>query len=277
MGRSPKTPSAALISRPYAGRGPEGVVEILKGLRQGEVAVVNALEYADLEVVAAADRTLKMNGEELLVRSAASFIPVLAGIASGREVTRDDIDWGAQDGRGLLVVVGSHVEVTNRQLAHLLEQPGVTGIEISVRALQEERRQEEELRRVRQVVESHLAEEGLVVVYTSRDVLTGAGAKEYLDIGHRISDSLSELVATLSVRPKLIVAKGGITSSDVATKGLKCKEATVLGQAIPGVAVWHMGEEATFPGIPYVVFPGNVGGPSDLTRVIFGLWPGAAA
>jgi uncharacterized protein YgbK (DUF1537 family) len=45
-----------------------------------------------------------------------------------------------------------------------------------------------------------------------------------------------------------------------------------LGQILPGVPVWRLGPGSRFPGAPYVVFPGNVGGKNALTRTaeIFG-------
>lgn len=64
-----------------------------------------------------------------------------------------------------------------------------------------------------------------------------------------------------------IVAKGGITSSDLASKALSAKKATVLGPVIPGVPLWKMDEESRFPGIRYVVFPGNVGDETALAEV----------
>jgi uncharacterized protein YgbK (DUF1537 family) len=39
----------------------------------------------------------------------------------------------------------------------------------------------------------------------------------------------------------------------------------VHGQIIPGVPVWRLGKEAKFPGLDYVVFPGNVGDEDALT------------
>jgi uncharacterized protein YgbK (DUF1537 family) len=64
-----------------------------------------------------------------------------------------------------------------------------------------------------------------------------------------------------------MVAKGGITSSDLASKGLMAERATVLGAVIPGVPVWKMDIKSRFPGILYVVFPGNVGNHTALLEV----------
>ena len=51
------------------------------------------------------------------------------------------------------------------------------------------------------------------------------------------------------------------------------KRAMVLGQILPGVPVWELGAETKFPGLPYVVFPGNVGGPDALAQAVHKLNP----
>lgn len=33
----------------------------------------------------------------------------------------------------------------------------------------------------------------------------------------------------------------------------------VLGQPLPGVPAWKLGEETKYPGMTYIIFPGNVG------------------
>ncbi|MEJ1971843.1 MAG: nucleotide-binding domain containing protein [Lacunisphaera sp.] len=77
-----------------------------------------------------------------------------------------------------------------------------------------------------------------------------------------------EIVASLPERPRWLVAKGGITSSDLATQALGVRRALVLGQALPGVPVWQLGAESRWPGLNYVVFPGNVGGDDALERLV---------
>lgn len=70
------------------------------------------------------------------------------------------------------------------------------------------------------------------------------------------------------IRPRYLIAKGGITSSDLATKGLGIKRALVPGQILSGVPVWELGSETKFPRLQYVVFPGNVGGPEALVETV---------
>jgi len=68
--------------------------------------------------------------------------------------------------------------------------------------------------------------------------------------------------------PRFVIAKGGITSSDVASEGLQIRHAIVRGPMLPGiVSLWEpVGGPAT--GIPYVVFPGNVGDDRSLLHVV---------
>ena len=98
--------------------------------------------------------------------------------------------------------------------------------------------------------------------------MTGTDPESNLSIGSRVSDALIAILGLISTRPRYLIAKGGITSSDVATKGLGVKRALILGQILPGVPVWQLGPESKYPGMPYIVFPGNVGGPGALAEAV---------
>jgi uncharacterized protein YgbK (DUF1537 family) len=94
------------------------------------------------------------------------------------------------------------------------------------------------------------------------------GELNHVHISAIISDALSGIPTKLSRQPSWLVAKGGITSNDVLTKGLKAKRARVLGQVASGVSALRLGAESAYPGLPFIVFPGNVGGPSTLAELI---------
>ena len=76
--------------------------------------------------------------------------------------------------------------------------------------------------------------------------------------------------AMLPSRPAWVIAKGGITSHDVAVEGLGIRRAKVLGQLLTGmVSVLEPLEAAEGAvGIPYVVFAGNVGDTQTLAHVM---------
>lgn len=111
------------------------------------------------------------------------------------------------------------------------------------------------------------------VIYTRRERLDlGEGKKEEeLKLSVQISDAVTSIVRQFEIRPKYMIAKGGITSSDIGTKGLLVKRATVAGQIAPGVPVWKTGNESRFAHMPYIIFPGNVGDVSTLKDVVLEL------
>ncbi|KAG5223156.1 d-tagatose-1 bisphosphate aldolase [Salix suchowensis] len=75
------------------------------------------------------------------------------------------------------------------------------------------------------------------------------------------------LIVVGSYVPKT-TKQGGITSSDLATKALEAKCAKVVGQALAGIPLWQLGPESSHPGVPYIVFPGNVGDSKALADVV---------
>jgi uncharacterized protein YgbK (DUF1537 family) len=106
------------------------------------------------------------------------------------------------------------------------------------------------------------------VIHTSRSLVRDRHGDQDLRIAALVSRTLVGCVALIDRRPAWVIAKGGITSSDVATEALGVAQAWVLGPVIPGVPVWRLARGARWADVPYVVFPGNVGGPTDLRRVV---------
>ncbi len=110
-------------------------------------------------------------------------------------------------------------------------------------------------------------------IYSSREVNSTIGQAGDLAVAALVSQALVDIVRSITQRPGFAIAKGGITSSDLAVRGLGVRRATILGQAGPGIPVWRLGEESTQAGTAYVVFPGNVGTPQTLRDLISSLSP----
>jgi len=242
------------------------VATILSALSDNPYCVVNAINEQDLAVFTAGLLQAEAGGKRFLYRSAASFAAIRAGIALRPILTKHDLTL-QKDGGGL-IVVGSYVPKSSAQLQQLLQNGGVISIEVQVKKLLSNTTQSIEVERVRLFVDQHLAAGEPVVLYTSRELIMGEDAGSSLAIGNRVSASLVQIVKNLQTRPRYIIAKGGITSSDLATKALQVKKATVLGQILPGIPIWQLGDDCTQPGQIYVVFPGNVGDESALARVV---------
>jgi uncharacterized protein YgbK (DUF1537 family) len=169
--------------------------------------------------------------------------------------------------RGGLVVVGSHVPKTTVQLNFLVsESSNCLPVELAVADLLES--PEAVIGQAIERITTGLNHNQDVVLYTSRDLVSGQDDQDNLRISQTVSECLVNIVQRLEVRPRYLIAKGGITSSDIATRGLGVERARVAGAILPGIPVWELGSEARFPGMYYVVFPGNVGGDEALAQAV---------
>lgn len=251
--------------------GPEQVTNRLMELTAGGICVVNAASYRDLDVFVVGLLNAEAQGKRFLYRTAASFVQVRAGLSPRPLLTRADFEM--PESGGGLIIVGSYVPRTTSQVTALLALEDVSGMEIRVEVLLNDSRRQGEIARVAQFVNNTLQGDGDAVIYTSRKLITGDNPEESLGIGNRTSEGIISILRMLSARPRYLVAKGGITSSDVATRGLGVRRAMVLGQILPGVPVWQLGPESRYPGMPYIVFPVNVGGPEALADVVRMLKP----
>jgi uncharacterized protein YgbK (DUF1537 family) len=243
-----------------------GLVARLVALTGGAVAIVNAAEPGDLQALVEALGIVEAAGKRFLFRTAASFVAAYAGIVARPLLRAEEI---APPGKGSgLVIVGSYVGKTSRQLENLWRSPGVSAVELVVEKLLVPASRAGEVAAAAQKVATLLGQGANVALFTSRKLVTGSNAGENLAIGEAVSRSLVEIVSTLRTRPRWLVAKGGITSSDVATTALGVRRALILGQALPGVPVWLLGPETRWPGLAYVVFPGNVGDDDALGHLV---------
>jgi uncharacterized protein YgbK (DUF1537 family) len=173
------------------------------------------------------------------------------------------------DGPGL-IVVGSHVPATTRQLQRLLADPPVELELVDIPAVQaaDPTAGPRIRRRAAQRVAALLRAGVTPVVATSRDRLeTAPDDPSGVVQAARISRTLMGTLRALPQRPAWILSKGGITSSDVATVALGARSAQVLGQLLPGVPVWRV-DGGRYPGLVLVVFPGNVGDDGSLRAAV---------
>ena len=246
--------------------GPKKVNARLMNIRQGEICIVNAVCYSDLEVLIKALLSAEAQGKRFIYRTAASFVRVRAGISSRPLLERSDLD--LQKSGGALLIIGSHVSRTTKQMEALLTQQNMDRIEVRLRALLDSKCRPNEIERVAKYIDRALQESRDVVLFTSRALITGNDPVSTLAIGNKISDGLIEIIKMISSRPRYILSKGGITSSDIATRALNVRRAQVLGQIIPGVPVWQLGPESCHPRLAYIVFPGNVGSSQALVEVV---------
>lgn len=247
----------------------QGIKDKLMSAQNMAKIIVNAVSYAELKVFCAALVLAMKAGKHYMARTAAAFTKVMGRISDQPLLGRAQLEGDTKNGG--IVLIGSHVKKTTDQLNCLKELDGQADfMEFQVNTVFEENGLEKAVERTVKAAEEKILSGRTVVIYTSRQLLAPENMtpEEKLHISVKISNAVTSIIGKLSVKPKFIIAKGGITSSDVGTKALRVKKARVMGQVKKGIPVWMTGEESKFPGMPYIIFPGNVGEVSTLKEIV---------
>ena len=184
-----------------------------------------------------------------IYRTAASFVSSRAGLEPRGLLTPEQLrhsSEGIVEPVGGLIVVGSYVPKTTLQLKTLLAGADIFPLELSVREIIEAARSVKDdskvsildiiINRTAAQIDKLILSGKHVVMFTTREFLVGTTLAD----GAAVSDTLTEIVRLVKPKPAFLVAKGGITSHDVAFKSLNITTARVIGQVEPGIPVWKV-------------------------------------
>lgn len=250
-GRPATTVPLAALRR----EGAAAVTAALLAAAPGEVVVPDAASEDDVARVVLG----LMRAEELrcqvVVRSAATFAALRAGVRSTSLLEGQVLGSGR-----VLVVCGSHTTASTRQLR---EVEAAFGPAVVLRRPLVDGEGEKEIPALAAEVRERLDQRGFAALCTERVRYPDDDA---VAISARVMDALVRVAAQVAPSCDAVIAKGGITSADVARRALSARSARVRGQILPGVSLWDI----TLPGsrtMPYVVVPGNVGTDATLVDV----------
>ncbi|MFJ5861894.1 four-carbon acid sugar kinase family protein [Pseudarthrobacter sp. NPDC092439] len=248
------------------------IADAIDDAKDSTPIVADIVTENDLRALALGLEEAERRGKKLLYRVGPPFGRARIGQEIRPELTGEEAYAGHNPSRaGGLIVVGSHVGVTTRQLKVLTGQHSAARIiEIDVQQLlagTEEQADAYLARTVDSVVEALRG--GDVIVHTSRLLIKADDPAESLRIARTVSAAVVSVVnRTLKTfPPRFVIAKGGITSSDVAAHGLEIRRAIVRGPMLPGIVSLWEPVDGPAKGIPYVVFAGNVGDDESLAQV----------
>lgn len=239
----------------------------LLDLNNNQCVAVDGETQADFDLLAQAILDTSSQGKRFLFRSAASLLTSLAQLGE-QPIAPDSMAAYKPTNKPGIVLVGSHVSKTTRQLKQLLQESATTGIEVDVARLRNNPQQRDSiLQETLDLVSTAWQQGQTPVVYTSREELSFADIQQRLDFGVEVSNLLMDVVKGLPAEISFLISKGGITSNDVLSNGLNLNTARLLGQIIPGVSVVKTAEDhQQFPNLPVVLFPGNVGNDRGLVN-----------
>lgn len=240
------------------------IVEILQNCTNFSKVIVNAFCYNDLKVFVTALKSKKLEKKNFIYRTSASFVKTYCHVPDKQLLNSEFfIEVNKRILRGNLFVVGSYTQKTTGQLIDLLKYEDCIPIELDVNKIIKKQKLGEKEMALK--IDELLLSGKTPVVYTSRKFIT---KDNHLLIGKWVSDALVSIVKQISVCPRVLVTKGGITSSEIISKGIDVRKAKIAGQILPGVPVIVSGENAKWCKLPCVIFPGNVGELNALSVVL---------
>jgi len=240
--------------------GASAVAEALRELASSDCPAVlapDAVTEDDLALIAEGYATAIRARVPVLVRCAPAFAGVLAGTTAPRFVASPRSGEG-----GVLLVCGSYVPGTTRQLAALAATRFGTPIEVDAGALAGPEA-EAEIARAAAAATAMLRRERFAAIATPR---TRSEQTSSLAAGERVAAGLARVAGLVELRPRVVIAKGGITSAVTLQTGFGVDVAEVVGPVLPGVSLWQA--EARGRPLDYLVVPGNVGDDDLLVRLL---------
>ncbi len=250
-----------------------GCDELLLSLHHNACGVVDAVTQEDLNLFAEALYRAHAQGKRFLLRSAAGIISALAQLPP-QPVAPELMSNYVRGTLPGVVIVGSHVQLSTRQVQHLLQQEYVRGIELEITQLLQGKTPLEVVEIAVELINPTLQQGLIPVLYTPREELQFPDTQTRLDFGRQVAQVTSLLVHHLPSEIGFLVSKGGITSNEILSHGLDLTAVRLLGQIAPGINVIRTPKEhPQFPNLPVVIVPGNVGDAAILTTIVQRLNP----
>ncbi|SHI92637.1 Uncharacterized conserved protein YgbK, DUF1537 family [Actinomyces denticolens] len=252
---------------------PDAVVSALRGARDRAPIAVDCVEENDLLLLALALQRAEEEGSTFVYRVGPPFVRARIGQRPHPPLTPDQAQPAstapATDARGGLIVVGSHVGLTGRQVDALRAATSTPELVLDVPTILDPQRRDAHVLDIAHRAAAALAD-GNIVVRRGGAFVPGRDPEESLDFARRVSAAVVETVQRIVAArcPRFVIAKGGITSSDVASKGLGISRAIVRGPMLPGIISLWEPQDGPAAGVPYIVFAGNVGDDDSLAVVV---------
>lgn len=243
------------------------LTEQLLTLKNNACVVVDGVTQEDFDRFAIALLNATNQGKRFLFRSAASLITSLAKLGK-QPIPASEIARYKTQQRPGVILVGSHVSKTTRQLEQLLNQDSIVGVEFEVLRLRDNPEAKEVMfPEILEQVLTVLQQGKTPVIFTSREEVTFAERQEQIDFSETISNLLMDIVRSLPSDIGFLISKGGITSNNLLSKGLNLTTVRLLGQILPGCCVVRTAiAHPQFSSLPVVLFPGNVGDDQSLVE-----------
>ena len=249
----------------------------IRNLKNNVQVIVDAKNYLHLDKFCLL--VSKLNSDKkFLFRTAASFISAFSKVGFN---TKNNFYYSGLRRKNNnnkymlgLIVVGSHVDISTKQLLHLLKISSCKPVEINVDKFFNFLKLSDKNSSIKDFknqlvdqIKDLIKEEFTPVLFTSRKVISFREKCEEFSFKKDLALFIAQIVKELKHDIGYLVSKGGITSNTILSEGFNIESAYLEGQVITGVSLLRVNITETNTCIPFVTFPGNIGEPNSLEKV----------
>ncbi len=252
------------------------VYQFIKNLKFNNYVVVDIANYSQLNKFTNTVRSL--SGEKnFLFRTAASFISSISKVNKKKKILKNFSKLQRKDKTNKfmngLIVVGSHIELTNLQLYELLNHPQFKPIEIDVfnfySILNSNSFKVSSINlknELLKLIRDCLSKSYTPVLFTSRKTLDFNEIKKQLIFQHSLAKFIAEIVRDMKFEIGYLITKGGTTTNEILQSGLNINYVYLEGQVDTGISLVKF-KLNDIEYLPIVTFPGNVGCKNSLLKI----------
>ncbi len=249
----------------------------IEKLKNNKKVIVDIIDYSQLDKFSNIVRSL-LKKKKFLFRSAASFISSLSNVKRTQKDhfyfsqlrRKNNLDKAMKG----LIVVGSYIELTTRQLNKVLEISLCKPIEINVFKLYEFFKIGDNLnlnsikKLILNSIRQNLIRGSIPVLYTSREIISPIDKNDLIQFQLFLSAFIAEIVSDIKNEIGYLISKGGITTNTIISEGLEADSVYLEGQILPGISLVTFNLLKQKGKLPIVTFPGNIGNNMSLVKAL---------
>ncbi len=253
------------------------VFKRIYSLKNNIQVIVDAKEYKHLEKISSLVKSA-MGKKRFLFRTAASFLTAISAVKVNTINNELLLNMKSMNSKNQLIkgliVVGSFVSTTNDQLYQLLKINSCKAIELNVSefyriiSLKESNK---DLKIFKSLIIKEIRKSLKVsitpVLFTSRNELLLDNDTDQICFYNSLSKFIAEIVGDICYEINYLISKGGITSNNILSHGLKLDSVYLKGQILKGISLVEARIRDTEKIISIVTFPGNIGNKDSLIKV----------
>ena len=250
----------------------------VRNFKNNVQVIVDAKNYLDLDKFCHLVYKLKSD-KKFLFRTAASFISAFSKLGFNKKnniyyssLRRKDSNSKYMQG---LIVVGSHVDISTLQLMNLLKLSFCQPIEINVNrfySFLKSSDKESLIKDFKNQLVDHIKDliknKYTPVLFTSRKVISFQDKYEEFSFNEALAIFMAQIVRELKHEIGYLVSKGGITTNTILSEGFNIASAYLEGQIMTGISLLSVNLQEINTCIPFITFPGNIGEPDTLQKII---------